>query len=123
MRAAADRKRVIRITGIAISLAGLAIAAAALLRFVRSIMQNDVQGGAALTRFPEYYRQIGGYYARGFTTGFFACYFLMLFALIVGSWVDEIRRARRALRAAQAGPTPGIAPVSAALAGGSAARE
>jgi hypothetical protein len=117
MRDTADRKKVIRLAGLTISLAGLAIAAAALLRFVRSVMHNEVQGGPALTRFPEYYRQIGGYYARGFTTGFFVCYFLMLFAMIVGSWVDEIRRTRRAARVAKAGPQISAAPVSPALAG------
>jgi hypothetical protein len=95
-----DRKTVIRLSVLALSLSGLTVAAAAFLRFVRSVAANAVEGGPALTRFPEYYRQIGAYYGRGFTTGFFVCYFLMLFAMIVGSWVDEKRRARRDARAA-----------------------
>ena len=101
MHAPADRKKVIRLTVLALSLAGLAVAATAFLRFVHSVAANAVDGGPALTRYAEYYVQIGAYYARGFTTGFFACYFLMLFAMIVGSWVDEKRRARGAARAAE----------------------
>jgi hypothetical protein len=118
MHATADRKKVIRIAGLTVSLAGVAIAATAFLHFVRSVAHNNVDGGPALTRFPEYYLQIGAYYARGFTTGFFVCYFLMLFAMIVGSWVDEIRRARRAASAATSGAT-----ASPALAGGPAMEE
>jgi len=79
-----DRKKVIRIAGLAVSVLGLAVAAAALLNFVRSVAHNAIEGGPALARFPEYYRQVGAYYARGFTTGFFACYFLMMLAVIVG---------------------------------------
>ena len=60
-----------------------------------SVAHNDLHGGPNLTRFAEYYRQIGAYYARGFTTGFFASYFLMLCAIVIGSWVDEMRTARR----------------------------
>jgi len=101
MRAPLDRKSVIRLIVLAISLAGLTVAAAAFLRFVHSVAANAVEGGPALTRYAEYYKQIGAYYARGFTTGFFACYFLMLLAMIVGSWVDEKRRARKDARAAQ----------------------
>jgi len=100
-----DRKKVIRIAGLAVSVLGLAVAAAALLNFVRSVAHNAIEGGPALARFPEYYRQVGAYYARGFTTGFFACYFLMMLAVIVGTWVDEVRRSRRAARAAE---TPAI---------------
>lgn len=101
MRSAVDRKTVIRLTGLAVSLAGLTVAVVAFSRFIRSVIHNAVDGGPALTRFPEYYRQVGAYYARGFSTGFFVCYFLMLFAMIVGSWVDEKRRARREARAAE----------------------
>jgi hypothetical protein len=100
MRAPLDRKNVIRLIVLALSLMGLTVAAAAFLRFVHSVAANAVEGGPALTRYAEYYKQIGAYYARGFTTGFFVCYFLMLFAMIVGSWVDEKRRARRDARAA-----------------------
>ena len=106
------------IAGLTVSLAGLAVAASALLRFVRDVANNAVDGGPVLTRFAEYYRQIGVYYGRGFTTGFFVCYFLMLFAMIVGSWVDEIRTTRRAARAASSGVT-----ASPALAGEPAIHE
>jgi hypothetical protein len=101
-----DRKKVIRIAGLAVSAAGLAVAAAAFLNFARSVAHNAIAGGPALTRYPEYYRQVGSYYTRGFTTGFFVCYFLMMLAVIVGSWVDEVRRSRRAARAAESPAVP-----------------
>ena len=115
MRGGTDRKNVIRIAGIAVSLAGLAIGAAALLRFLTSVAHNSLAGGPTLARIPEYYRQVGAYYARGFITGFFVCYFLMLLAMIVGSWVDEARKSGRTRRAAESEPTP-AAPASPALA-------
>jgi hypothetical protein len=107
MRAGADRKNVIRIAVLAASVAGLAFTAFTLAGFVGSVAHNGLAGGPMLTRFAEYYRQVGAYYARGFTTGFFACYFLMLCAIIVGSWVDELRTARR--KAKEPSPAP-IAP-------------
>ncbi|HKB08631.1 MAG TPA: hypothetical protein VKF61_10160 [Candidatus Polarisedimenticolia bacterium] len=116
MRRGTDRKTVIRLAGIALSLAGLAIGATAFLRFVTSVAHNSLAGGPSLARIPEYYRQVGAYYARGFVTGFFVCYFLMLLAMIVGAWVDEARQARRARRGAESAPAP-AAPVSPALVG------
>jgi len=115
MRGGTDRKTVIRIAGIAVSLAGLAIGAAAFLRFVASVAHNSLAGGPMLARIPEYYRQVGAYYARGFVTGFFVCYFLMLLAMIVGSWVDEARKSGRVRRAAEPAPAP-APPASHALA-------
>jgi len=115
MRGGTDRKTVIRIAGIAVSLAGLAIGAAAFLRFVASVAHNSLAGGPMLTHIPEYYRQVGAYYGRGFVTGFFVCYFLMLLAMIVGAWVDEARRTRRARSGADSAPAP-VAPASPALA-------
>ena len=97
-----DRKKVIRLAGLGVSIVGLAVALRAFLGFVRAVAGNAIEGGPALVRFPEYYRQVGAYYTRGFVTGFFACYFLMMVAIIVGSWVDEIRRTRRAVGAARA---------------------
>jgi uncharacterized membrane protein len=115
MREGTDRKNVIRIAGIAVSLAGLAIGAAALLGFLTSVAHNSLAGGPMLARIPEYYRQVGAYYARGFITGFFVCYFLMLLAMIVGSWVDEARKSGRTRRAARSAPAT-AAPPSPALA-------
>jgi hypothetical protein len=114
MHAPTDRKKVIRLAVLALSLAGLTVAVFFFLRFVHSVAANAVEGGPALTRYAEYYKQIGAYYARGFTTGFFVCYFLMLFAMIVGSWVDEKRRGRKAARATgaaipEANPAPVLA--------------
>jgi hypothetical protein len=118
MPAPADRKKVIRIAGLAVSLAGLLVAGSAFYRFVRSVAGNAVDGSAALTHNPEYYIRIGVYYSRGFTTGFFLCYFLMLFAIIAGSWVDQVRRTRREARAAA--ELECLQPVTAALTGLSA---
>ncbi len=108
-----DRKKVIRIAGLALSIAGLAVALRAFLGFVRAVAGNAIEGGAALMRFPEYYRQVGAYYTRGFITGFFACYFLMMVAIIIGSWVDEARRSRRGARAAGSPAIPRLAAESA----------
>lgn len=94
-----DRKRVIRIAGLVVSVAGAAAMTAALVRFILAVARNEVDEAPLLTGLREYYRQIGAHYARGFNTGFFLCYFLMLFAVIAGTWVDEILRARRAARA------------------------
>jgi len=93
------RKKRLRIGGLLVALAGSSVGVAAVCRFLMSVARNDVAGGRPLTRIPEYYIQIGAHYARGFTTGFFLCYFLMLFAVIAGSWVDEILKRRRSERA------------------------
>lgn len=103
-----NRKKVIRLSGLAVSIVGLAVALRAFLGFVRAVAGNAIEGSPALVRFPEYYRQVGAYYTRGFITGFFACYFLMMVAIIVGSWVDEVRRAGRSARAARAAESPAI---------------
>jgi len=112
MRLTTDTKKVTRIAVLALSAAGLLVAVAAFLRFVRAVAGNALEGGPALNGHPEYYRQVGAYYGRGFITGFFVCYFLMLIAMIVGSWVDERLRARRAARAA-APEDPAVAAVPA----------
>ena len=95
-----DRKNVIRVAGLLVSAVGVAVMARSLLRFVGTVRDNALEGGPALLQYPEYYRQVGAYYSRGFTTGFFLCYFLMLMAVIGGTWVDGILKARRAARAA-----------------------
>ncbi len=99
-----DHKKVIRIAGVLVALGGASYIVATIVGFLRTVRDNAVDGSPALLHFPEYYRQIGTYYSRGFTAGFFLCYFLMLFAVIVGTWVDQILKARRA---AAAGRPPG----------------
>ncbi len=90
------RKTRLRIAGLVVSVAGSSMAAVAVARFILSVAHNEVAGGRRLTKIPEYYVQIGAHYASGFTAGFFLCYSLMLFAVIAGSWVDEILKRRRA---------------------------
>ena len=82
MRAGTDSKKVIRVAVVAVSIVGLAVATTAFVRFVKAVAGNTLEGGPVLSHHPEYYRQIGAYYARGFTTGFFVCYFLMLIAMV-----------------------------------------
>lgn len=43
----------------------------------------------------DHYLQLGRFYTRGFTTGFFFCFSLMLVAIAVGTLYDERRRTRR----------------------------
>ena len=43
----------------------------------------------------EHYLQIGRFYTRGFTTGFFLCFSLMLVAIAVGTFFDDRRKSRR----------------------------
>jgi hypothetical protein len=109
----ADRKKVIRLAGLAVSVAGLVLALRTFLGFVRAVAGNAIEGGPALMRFPEYHRQVGAYYSRGFITGFFVCYFLMVVAIIVGTWVDEIRRTRRAAASTESPAIPRLAAESA----------
>lgn len=99
------RKTRLRVAGLVIAVAGSVAAVAAVARFILSVARNDVAGGRGLTRIPEYYIQIGAHYARGFTAGFFLCYSLMLFAVIAGSWVDEILKRRRAQAALERNAT------------------
>ncbi len=42
----------------------------------------------------EHYLQLGRFYTRGFTTGFFFCFSLMLVAIAVGTLFDEHRKTR-----------------------------
>lgn len=95
------RKTRLRIAGLVVAVTGSFAAAAAVARFILSVARNEVAGGRRLTRIPEYYVQIGAHYASGFTAGFFLCYSLMLFAVITGSWVDEILKRRRARAVAE----------------------
>ena len=103
-----DRKKVIRLTGLAVSIVGLVVALRAFLGFVHAVAGNAIEGGPALMRFPEYYRQVGAYYTRGLITGFFGCYFLMMVAIIIGNWVDELRRNSRATGAVGALEPPAL---------------
>ena len=96
MPLADDRKKVIRLAGLAVSIVGLVMALRAFMGFVHAIAGNAIEGSPSLMRFPEYYRQVGAYYTRGLITGFFGCYFLMMVAIIIGTWVDELRRKSRA---------------------------
>ncbi len=47
----------------------------------------------------DHYLQVGRFYTRGFTTGFFFCFSLMLVAIAVGTLYDERRKARLAASA------------------------
>jgi len=96
-----DRKNVIRLAGLAVSIVGVVVALRAFLGFIHAVAGNAIEGSPALMRFPEYYRQVGAYYTRGLITGFFGCYCLMMVAIIIGNWVDEARRKSRATGAVE----------------------
>ena len=119
-----DRKKVIRLAGLAVSIIGVVITLRAFMGFVHAVAGNTIEGGPELVRFSEYYRQVGAYYTRGLLTGFFGCYFLMMVAIIIGSWVDELRRARRAAAVDRPdGPSPIPQLAAEQLAAGTTARK
>ena len=60
---------------------------------VETIRTNGVTDGEPVG-LREHYLQIGWFYTRGFTTGFFLCFSLMLVAIAIGTYYDERRKAR-----------------------------
>jgi len=88
-------------------LAGIAGAGLSAVNFLESIglIQSNALTDGDPVGLRDHYLQIGRFYSRGFTTGFFFCFSLMLVAIAVGTWYDE----RRKLRRASAGKRPGFA--------------
>ncbi len=66
----------------------------ALAGFFREIIGNRVPWRPLLSP-REHYLAVGSAFSRGFVTGFFLCFFLMLVAVAVGTWCDQRRAARR----------------------------
>jgi len=73
--------------------AGSLLSLVSILDLVEAMRGNGLTDGAPVG-LQEHYFQVGSFYSRGFTTGFFLCFSLMLVAIAVGTWYDERRRAR-----------------------------
>ena len=84
---------------IVIGIAGVLLSTVGFVDFVQVIRSNAVSDGEPVG-LREYYLQIGNFYSRGFTTGFFFCFSLMLVAVTIGTWYDDRAKARRARVAA-----------------------
>lgn len=76
-------------------IAGVLFSLVGFFDIVEVIRSNGVTHGQPVG-LREHYLQIGHFYARGFTTGFFLCFSLMLVAVALGTYFDERRRLRRA---------------------------
>lgn len=76
-------------------LAGMLINTVNLFGVFEVIRENRVTNGdGEPVGLREHYLQVGNFYSRGFTTGFFLCFSLMLVAIAVGTWFDERRKAK-----------------------------
>lgn len=75
-------------------LAGAILSALNFLDLVHVIRTNGLTDGEPVG-LRDHYLQVGLFYSRGFTTGFFFCFSLMLVAIAVGTWYDEKRKQRR----------------------------
>ena len=89
---------------LAISISGAAVCFWLLVGFLRVIADNRLpwEGSARFTR--EHYLAVGEAYSRGFAVGFFFAFFLVVAALIVGTWYESTVKARRAAAARTPAP-------------------
>lgn len=78
---------------------GTVLCVLTLVRFFDEIVGNRIPWRPLLSA-REHYLAVGGAFSRGFSTGFFLCFFLMLAAVAIGTWVEQRREARRARSAA-----------------------
>jgi hypothetical protein len=83
-----------RLALIFVGLAGGVLSSINFLDIVHLIRTNALTDGEPVG-LRDHYLQIGRFYSRGFTTGFFFCFSLMLVAIAIGTWYDERRRQRR----------------------------
>ncbi|MBI3450048.1 MAG: hypothetical protein HY049_14180 [Acidobacteria bacterium] len=93
-----------RLAMIVAGVAGAGLSAVNFLESIGLIQTNALTDGDPVG-LRDHYLQIGRFYSRGFTTGFFFCFSLMLVAIAVGTWYDERRKQRRA----GAGQRPSLA--------------
>ncbi len=80
---------------IVVGMAGVLLSTVGFVDFVQVIRSNGVTEGEPVG-LRDHYLQLGAFYSRGFTTGFFFCFSLMLVAVAIGTWYDERVKARRA---------------------------
>ncbi len=89
--------RVHRRIALLLAVAGTGACLIALGAFFREFVENRIPWRPLLSA-REHYLAVGSAFSRGFTTGFFLCFFLMLTAILVGTWFERRRPARGALR-------------------------
>jgi hypothetical protein len=75
-------------------IAGVLFSAVGFFDMIDVIRTNGVTDGEPVG-LRTHYLQLGRFYTRGFTTGFFLCFSLMLVAIAVGTLYDEKRRQKR----------------------------
>lgn len=73
---------------------GTAVCLLALGGFLLKFSRNGIPWRPLLSQ-RDHYLAVGGAFSRGFATGFFLCFFLMLVAVAVGTWFEQRREARR----------------------------
>ena len=82
-----------RMAIVSVSVAGILASGTLVAAFVLSIVQNTLPLPTGdFVR--GHYLAIGDSFSDGFMAGFFLCFFMMLCALVIGSWVEERRAAR-----------------------------
>jgi len=78
-----------------IALSGLIGCAVVILGFLWAIASNALPWVEGLSA-ADYYTAVGAAYNKGFVSGFFFSFFLVLLAVVGAAWIDSKRRNRRA---------------------------
>ncbi len=85
----------VRWTVTLIALSGLIGCAVVILGFLWAIANNALPWVEGLSA-ADYYTAVGAAYNKGFVSGFFFSFFLVLLAVVGAAWIDSKRRNRRA---------------------------
>jgi hypothetical protein len=88
-------KQRLRWTDTLIALSGLIGCAVVILGFLWSIANNALPWVEGLSA-ANYYTAVGAAYNKGFVSGFFFSFFLVLLAVVGSAYIDSKRRNRRA---------------------------
>lgn len=74
---------------------GAIVCFTALFGFLATMRDNNLPWRTGDTP-RDFYLAVGESYSRGFTVGFFLCFFLILMAVCVGRWLERRREATAA---------------------------
>jgi len=85
---------IVRWVLIVVGFAGILLTSAGVVDAIQIFQTNGVTHGDPVG-LRDHYLQLGTFFTRGFTTGFFFCFSLMLVAIAVGTWYDERRKAKK----------------------------